>query len=415
MPIYFGSELQRSNSDYSIADTDSLRGTWKRVATKASLLTMQSDKIKNGQPVYIDDADGNGNPGVYILTDKNNYTNASYTGWTELQLGGNGIAWNDVTGKPNLYTEAQVDNLLSNKADSSTVTSHTSNTSNPHQVSLEQARFENNELAGDIDANNNTITGLKTPNSSTDAARKAETDQIQNNLTSHTNNTSNPHNVTKVQLNLGNVPNLNTTDAVNKAHDQNTDTGTSNGSFQIDSGVTGNRIKSSTDEIEVRNSADDAYVDFRSKKIFATEREITPLTNQSGDISISVTDKQEIGMSVTANITELIFTDGYVGQRFNVIIGKDAAYYAIEFAQPYDSSTGSSIGDYVFYDNKVYKCTTTQNSGAINLSNYQLYIKFESDFVYVPSYGIDKKDQLVVTILSQAGNNYYLVSVKHDV
>ena len=267
MPIYFGGELIRSNSDYSVVDTDNLRGTWKKVATKAALLTMQSDKIKNGQPVYVEDADGAGTPGVFILTDKNNYTNVSYTGWTELQLGGSGIAWNDITGKPSLYTQAQVDNFLNNKADSSTLTSHTNNTSNPHQVTLEQVRSQNNEIEGDIDANNNTITALKAPVSSTDAARKAEVDQIQSNLTSHENDTANPHSVTKAQVGLGSVPNLDTTNAVNNTHDQNTDTGTTATSFELDSGNSGARVKNNSNVLEARNNADDAYADFKGKKI----------------------------------------------------------------------------------------------------------------------------------------------------
>lgn len=41
------------------------------------------------------------------------------------------------------------------------LSNHTSNTSNPHQVTLEQARNQNNSLSGDINANTNTIINLK--------------------------------------------------------------------------------------------------------------------------------------------------------------------------------------------------------------------------------------------------------------
>jgi len=41
------------------------------------------------------------------------------------------------------------------------LTSHTTNTSNPHQVTLEQARTQNASLSGDINANTNTIINLK--------------------------------------------------------------------------------------------------------------------------------------------------------------------------------------------------------------------------------------------------------------
>jgi len=47
----------------------------------------------------------------------------------------------------------------------------------------------------------------------------------------------NPHNVSKSNVGLGSVPNLNTTDAVNKAHDQNTDTNTSSDDFAIGDGT----------------------------------------------------------------------------------------------------------------------------------------------------------------------------------
>jgi hypothetical protein len=52
---------------------------------------------------------------------------------------------------------------------------------------------------------------------------------VQSNLTAHINDTANPHSVTASQVGLGNVPNLDTTDAVNKAHDQNTDTALDSG------------------------------------------------------------------------------------------------------------------------------------------------------------------------------------------
>lgn len=55
-----------------------------------------------------------------------------------------------------------------------------------------------------------------------DPAGSANT--VQSNLNTHINDDENPHDTTKAQVGLGDVPNLDTTDAVNKAHDQNTDT-----------------------------------------------------------------------------------------------------------------------------------------------------------------------------------------------
>ena len=49
-------------------------------------------------------------------------------------------------------------------------------------------------------------------------------------------------------------------DAVTKKHTQNTDTGTTQTSFAIDSGGTGVRIKDSSGEAQVRNLADSALL-----------------------------------------------------------------------------------------------------------------------------------------------------------
>jgi len=53
---------------------------------------------------------------------------------------------------------------------------HIDSALNPHSVTLEQARTEGNSLSGDINANNNTVTGLKAPSSDSDAATKLYVD-----------------------------------------------------------------------------------------------------------------------------------------------------------------------------------------------------------------------------------------------
>jgi len=56
-------------------------------------------------------------------------------------------------------------------------TTHRNITSgNPHQVTLEEARSQDNTLSGDISMGGNTITGLSTPINSTDAATKSYVD-----------------------------------------------------------------------------------------------------------------------------------------------------------------------------------------------------------------------------------------------
>ena len=58
--------------------------------------------------------------------------------------------------------QGQVSSLISDLGTlTTTVNNHISDTSNPHNVTLEQARSENSSISGDINANNNTIINLK--------------------------------------------------------------------------------------------------------------------------------------------------------------------------------------------------------------------------------------------------------------
>lgn len=53
-------------------------------------------------------------------------------------------------------------------------------------------------------------------------------------------------------------------------HTQNTDTGTTSTTFDIDSGGTGVRLKNSTGELQLRNLADNAYADLRVNNLVVT-------------------------------------------------------------------------------------------------------------------------------------------------
>lgn len=58
--------------------------------------------------------------------------------------------------------QGQISSLISDLGTlTTTVNNHISDTSNPHNVTLEQARSENSSISGDINANNNTIINLK--------------------------------------------------------------------------------------------------------------------------------------------------------------------------------------------------------------------------------------------------------------
>ena len=56
-------------------------------------------------------------------------------------------------------------------------------------------------------------------------------------------------------------------DAVSASHAQNTDTGTTSGTFQLDSGNSGPKFKNNAGEVQLRNAADDGYADLRCKNL----------------------------------------------------------------------------------------------------------------------------------------------------
>lgn len=74
---------------------------------------------------------------------------------------------------------------------SNNLTTHTNNTNNPHQVSLEQARLQNNHLDGNLTSSGNiSLTGT---------VDGVDVSDLNTNFTNHNSNTSNPHQTTLEQ------------------------------------------------------------------------------------------------------------------------------------------------------------------------------------------------------------------------
>lgn len=91
---------------------------------------------------------------------------------------------------------------VNGKATSSALTSHTGSTSNPHKVTAAQVGADPSGTASTAVSNHNSSTTAHS-DIRTEVGKKANASD----LTSHTGNTSNPHNVTKAQVGLGNVEN----------------------------------------------------------------------------------------------------------------------------------------------------------------------------------------------------------------
>jgi len=79
------------------------------------------------------------------------------------------------------FTEASIDhdNIQNNGVNShAQIDDHLADTDNPHFVTLEQVRSENNQINGPIDANQQKITNLPTPTENTDAVTKSYVDGL---------------------------------------------------------------------------------------------------------------------------------------------------------------------------------------------------------------------------------------------
>ncbi len=135
--------------------------------------------------------------------------------------------WSQLTNVPDLATQTEI-NLLASSED---LSNHTENTTNPHSVTKTQVGLGNVTNTSDVNKPislaTQTALNLKAAESHThveaditdlDKYTQTQVDTAValkadvNALAAHTNNTSNPHNTTKSQLNLGNVNNTSDVD-----------------------------------------------------------------------------------------------------------------------------------------------------------------------------------------------------------
>lgn len=84
---------------------------------------------------------------------------------------------------------------------------------------------------------------------------------------------------------VGGASAANVADAVTKRHTQHTDTGTTNTTFQLNSGSSGVKLKDSSGELQARNSADNAYADARVKDLTVTGNTVI-----DGNLTVSGTN-----------------------------------------------------------------------------------------------------------------------------
>lgn len=161
------------------------------------------------------------------------------TDWKEIGSSAS-VDWSAITNKPSSSTtniddavtkrhtqgtDQKLDEGGVNEVSASTITGHITNTSNPHSVDKSDVGL------GSVDNKSEAtiITDVKADSDVADAiskkhshSNKTELDKVTDG--DHDVRTDNPHSVTKTQVGLGNVPNLDSTSAINSSHTQNTDT-----------------------------------------------------------------------------------------------------------------------------------------------------------------------------------------------
>ncbi|NMD00282.1 MAG: DUF1565 domain-containing protein [Bacteroidales bacterium] len=144
-----------------------------------------------------------------------------------------------------------------------------------------------------------------------------------------------------------------TSDAISKKHTQNTDTGTTSQTFQLQSDSSGAKLKNSSGVVEIRNSADSAYADIRPNNIYPFGSTTTPLFttavttyyvngstgNDSNDGSSGSPFKtiakaiskvpQIVNNGITINIADGTYTEGItlqgrLGNAFVQIVGNSS-------------------------------------------------------------------------------------------
>ena len=115
----------------------------------------------------------------------------------------------------NAYTYAGEASTLANTANTA-ITNHVANVNNPHQVTAEQVGLGNVDNTSDLDKPISTATACAIACISACMAEVSEVATNANaNITTHIANINNPHNVTKAQVGLSNVADVDTTNASN--------------------------------------------------------------------------------------------------------------------------------------------------------------------------------------------------------
>ena len=103
--------------------------------------------------------------------------------------------------------------------------------------------------------------------------------------------------------------------AVSISHTQNTDTGTTNAVFQLESGSFGANIKNLAGELQARVAADDAYADFRANSLYGDGSNLTGVGSATASaLTIDATNKT--GVSLPKGV--VVYVSGASGNKTTI-------------------------------------------------------------------------------------------------
>lgn len=125
-------------------------------------------------------------------------------------------------------------------------------------------------------------------------------------------------------------------------HTQNTDTGTTSTTFQIDSGNLGPKIKNNSGTLEVRNEADDAYADLRALSYYGDGSNLTDVGSATAT-GLTIDAKEENTGSIVKG--QPVYNSGSAGVAISLIGLADcddpAKYHCIGIAAEAISKNGN--------------------------------------------------------------------------
>ena len=408
---------QVTKAQVGLGNVDNTSDMNKPVSTaQQTAIDAKVDKVTTLNRVYGTDGEGN----------QTTYSKDSFGKVDDVKVGTTSVVTNKIATlgtmagetAANYSTKAVADTLYAAKSLETTVSSHTGNTSNPHNVTKAQVGLGNVDNTSDLN---------KPISTATQAAldEKADADD----LTSHTGNTSNPHNVTKAQVGLGNVDNTSDLNkpistATQAALDAKQDKLTAGTNITISSNtistpaakVTFNNSGTETSVTELKinkltQAQYDALTPSDTELYYITDADAITIDNALSSTSTNPVQNKVINtaLNTKANQSDLTSHTGNTSNPHNVTkaqVGLGNVDNTSDLNKPISTATQTAL------DNKVSKVTTASKvygtDAQGNQTTYNVNAFGNVDDVTVGGTSVvTNKVAALGTMASETASNYY--------